>query len=111
MGGWSKVDIICLGTSLIGIVFWQVTHNAMYALIFSISADFIGQIPMLLKTYRHPETEIWTFYFLDATAAALNLLAAGHFVLYEFALPMYVVLLDSSITALILRPRIVKNNK
>jgi hypothetical protein len=110
MGGWSRTDILCLIISIFGIAFWQQTNNPMYALVSSIGADFVGQIPMLIKTYRYPETETWVFYFLDATASLLTILAVGRFVPFELAVPTYVFLLDSSITVLILRPKIARRS-
>ncbi len=104
MGGWAKTDIVCLVISVVGILFWRATSNPMYGLIFFIGADFVGQIPMLIKTYWFPETEVWTFYFLDVLAALCSLAAMSFWVAREFAYPLYVVFLDCFIIFLILRP-------
>lgn len=104
MGGWAKTDIVCLLISVVGILFWRVTSNPMYGLIFFIGADLVGQIPMLIKTYWFPETEVWTFYFLDVLASFCTLAAMPSWIIREFAYPLYVVLLDCSIIFLILRP-------
>lgn len=103
MGGWAKSDIVCLAISVMGIIFWRATSNPMYGLIFFIGADFAGQVPMLIKTYRFPETEVWTFYFLDVLAALCSLAAMSSWMVREFAYPLYVVFLDCFIIFLILR--------
>jgi len=58
MGGWAKTDLLCLVISFIGIIFWKVTAHPIYALFASMGADLAGQIPMFIKTYRFPETEV-----------------------------------------------------
>lgn len=105
MGGWAKTDILCLVLSLVGIVFWKATSNPMYGLFASIGADFVGQIPMLIKTYRFPETEVWTFYAIDVVAALLNLLASSRWTVQEFTYPLYIMFIDCVTVFLILRPR------
>ncbi len=106
MGGWSKTDILCLFFALVGIVFWRATDNPLYGLYASIGADFIGQIPMLIKTYRYPETEAWPFYFMDVVAVFLNLLALEQWNIGEYAYPLYAGVIDFAIVLLIMRPRI-----
>ena len=63
MGGWSKSDLICFLIALIGIISWQITKNPTLALYYAVAADFTGFVPTLIKTYRLPKTEVWTFYF------------------------------------------------
>lgn len=103
MGGWSTVDVVCLLTSALGMVFWKMTANPLYGLIFFIGSDFVAQVPMLIKTYRFPETEVWTFYFLDVLASLCTLAALEHWSMGELVYPLYVVVLDTSIISLILR--------
>ena len=61
MGGKDKVDILCLLIAMLGIVLWQVTKQPVLALYFAIAADFTGGVPMFIKTWREPETEIWSY--------------------------------------------------
>jgi hypothetical protein len=104
MGGWAKMDILCLVIALIGIIAWQTTHQPVIALYFAIFADFTGMIPALLKTYRLPETEIWLFYLLDTIAAGFNLLALQHWTPQEFSYPIYIVVINLVMVGLITRP-------
>ncbi len=106
MGGSSKTDILCLLVALAGIVFWKITSNPLYGLYASIGADFVGQIPMLLKTYRYPETEAWPFYGIDVVAAMLSLIALQEWKIGEYSYPLYIVFIDMLTVILILRPKI-----
>lgn len=108
MGGWSKIDLLCLGIALLGIVLWQTTHQPSLALYASIAADFTGMVPALIKTYRFPKTEIWLFFLMDAIASALSLLAVGSYTIQQFSYPLYLMLINFSMVLLIIRPRISK---
>lgn len=108
MGGWSKSDLWCFLIALSGIVFWQTTANPVYGLYGAIIADFVGMIPALLKTYRHPDTELWLFYGLDVFASGFNILALSSFALSDFSYPVYILLINLIMVLLILRPQITR---
>ena len=105
MGGWAKSDIICLVFALIGISLWQITKNPVIALYFAISADFLGMIPALIKTFRFPKTEIWLFYGIDTLASIFILLALKSWTLQEFSYPIYIMLINLLMVFLIIRPQ------
>lgn len=101
MGGWAKIDLLCLVIALIGIIMWKTTSDAAIGLYFAIAADFTGMIPALIKTYHFPETEIWSFYLLDVFAAIFSLLALKSWVIHESAYPLYIMVINSVMVFLI----------
>lgn len=103
MGGWSKMDLLCMLIAVSGIVLWQTTNNPSLALYASILADFVGMVPALIKTYRFPETEIWTFYAIDVCAGFFSLLAVKSFTLQQFSYPLYIILINLFMVLLSLR--------
>lgn len=108
MGGWEKIDLLCLGIALLGIVLWQTTKDASLALYMSILADLTGMVPALIKTYKHPETEVWSFFLLDVFAATFSLLAVKSWTIQQFSYPLYLILINLAMVLLILRPRLTK---
>lgn len=108
MGGWEKKDILCLLIALIGIILWQTTKNPSIALFASIIADFTGMIPALIKTYKFPETEVWTFYALDIIAGILSFLAVKSFSIQQIVYPIYIALINMAMVILIFRPKFKK---
>lgn len=108
MGGWEKLDLLCLLIALIGIVAWQTTQNPLLGLYFSILADFTGMIPSIVKTYRFPETEIATYFALDSTAGVLSLLAVVSLTLADISYPIYIFLVNGLMALLVLFPRLSK---
>lgn len=107
MGGWSKMDLFCLLIALSGIILWQTTKDPSLALYTSILADFVGMVPALIKTFRFPETEIWTFYALDVFAGFFSLLAVKSLTLQQFSYPLYIIIINLFMVILALRK---KNN-
>jgi hypothetical protein len=105
MGGCSKIDIACLFLSLMGIVSWKLTENPFFAIVLSISADLAGQVPMLIKTYKYPQSEVWTFYALDVLAALFSIFAIKQWSISELAYPLYITIIDLSVVLLILKKR------
>lgn len=75
MGGTSVFDWLCFGLSIIGLIGWQVSGNALVGLWFAIFADIMAFIPAYVKTWKHPHTEGHWFYTLGAIGTALSLVA------------------------------------
>ncbi len=110
MGGWEKMDVICLIIALIGIIVWQTTNNPILGLYFSILADLTGMVPSIIKTYRFPETEIATYFALDSMAGIFSLLAVGSFIFADISYPIYIFLINALMAVLVLLPRLRKTN-
>lgn len=105
MGGWSRSDIACLSIALTGIALWQLTSNPVLGLYFAILADFTGMIPALIKTYRLPQTEVWSFYALDVVASGFSLAAITKWTGAEISYPVYIMIINFVMVLLILVPR------
>lgn len=108
MGGTHPLDLVCMGIAVAGVVLWQTTSQPIFGLAASIGADIAGQIPMLIKTYRLPESEVWTFYFLDVLAAVCTLIALKKWVPAEYIYPIYIIFIDGLTILLILRQNIIR---
>lgn len=105
MGGWEKSDLVCLAIASGGIILWKITDNPVLALYASIAADFAGMIPALIKTYKFPETEVWTFYLLDVFAALFSLLAIKVWTMQETSYPGYIMIINLIMIILIVRQK------
>jgi len=111
MGGWEKKDVICLIIALIGICLWKLTKNPSFALYSSIAAEFAGVVPTLIKIYKYPKTEVWTFFAITGFAALFSLLAIKNWNPTEFAYPLYSVCIDLVTVFLIIRPTLYRLTK
>lgn len=101
IGGWSKVDIVCLLIAFAGIVLWQTSGEPAVALLASIVADYVGMVPAFIKTYKLPHTEDWRFFAMDTVAGILTIMATTTFTAYTLSYPIYIVLVNGIMVALI----------
>jgi hypothetical protein len=106
MGGWAKIDILCLAIALIGIILWKVTSNPVLGLYGAVTADLAGMIPALIKTYKLPNTEYWLGYVFDLAAILLTGLAVQNGGFNEYLYPVYLFAVNIVMLLFILRPRI-----
>jgi len=106
MGGWARTDLFCLFIAAIGIAFWKITDNPALGLYAAIAADFAGMVPALIKTYRLPHTEYWLSYVFDVLAAGFTLLAIQNWEIQGYSFPLYILLLNLAMLALILKPKL-----
>jgi hypothetical protein len=86
----TKLDVACGVLSIGGLALWQITGSGSTAILFSILADFFAWVPTIAKSYRHPETENWHFFFFDATSAAITLLAIDKWNFAYWAWPVWI---------------------
>lgn len=75
MGGFSKLDIMCLLFALAGVVVWAMTDSALSALCLSIFATKVGYLPTIKKAYFYPETENTLSWTMTAFTSMLNIFA------------------------------------
>lgn len=101
MGGWSKLDILCLFIAILGIILWRVSDDPALALYSAVAADFTGFLPTLIKAYKFPKSEVWYFFFMAATSAGLNFLSTKNWTFQEILYPSYLVLVNLYIVYLI----------
>ncbi len=108
MGGWEKIDIVCLLIALIGITIWKLTDNPSMGLYAAVIADFIGMVPTLIKTYRLPHTEYWLVYIFDILASVFTLLAIQIWEFQGFLYPLYLLIINLFMLFLIIKPKLSK---
>ncbi len=105
MGGFGKLDSICLSGALLGVIAWLATDNPAIALYTSIAAEFLGYVPLFKKAYIHPQTENTLSWVLGLIAACLNLFALTTLRLDIALYPLYVVLSDGIVVGLLILSR------
>ena len=72
-------DYLCGVISLLALLLWAVTGNALLAIVFSILADFVAGLPTLRKSFREPATENSSAYIAGILSAGLTLFTLQSF--------------------------------
>lgn len=89
----SKFDLSCGSISILAIVFWFITKDAMVALILSLIADAVACIPTLIKSWYFPETEEYKAYLFAGVSALITSLTISEWNFETYAFPIWTLLI------------------
>jgi len=90
-------DFVCGVLSLLGFFLWQITQEAYLAITFSIISDFLAGIPTIVKTYKHPETELAWPWLMPVFGEILILLTLKNITFLNSGFMIYVALFNTLI--------------
>lgn len=103
--GWTPLDKTCLIGAGAGLALWWYTNEPTLAYGMTTIVDAIGALPTIKKAYDRPESErnfAWPLFFI---ASVLNLIAIRQWTFTIALYPVYVFVLNSSMSALVFLPR------
>ncbi len=101
----AKVDWACLAFALVGIVLWQTSGDALYAVLCAAGADVLAKIPTIRKSYLRPYEESISVWGLDMGRFALSILALSSLSLTTALFPAEVVLTNGIVVLTVLLRR------
>lgn len=96
-----KLDYICGGIALAGLVLWLLTGEGILAIIFSIGADFVASFPTMRKAFIEPETENANPFLAAILVSFITLLTIQTWTVAYFAFPLYILLNNAILYPLI----------
>ena len=70
--GWTKIDKICMGGTLLAVVLWKLSGNATIGILTSLISGLLGSIPTFVSVWQDPSREnktAWTIYWLSCLCA------------------------------------------
>lgn len=102
---WTKFDKICVVVALISIVPWVLSKDATFTLLINVFIDLAGALPTILKSYREPETEDFSAWFIFFVANTIEVFSISRWNIAA-TYPIYLFLLAGSIVVLILKGKI-----
>lgn len=105
IGGWETTDKVVLFMTLMSLIIWKTTSNALLGLLMSMVTDFIGFVPTIIKTWKWPETEEWKFYMSDVLSSTFSILSITYYSLSTLAFPAYILFINALGVVLILGRR------
>lgn len=97
VGGWTKLDGICLLGVGIGLILWGVYRSPQFTLGLNIGIDFLGALPTIRKAIRDPYSEDLLSWLLFAAANIINLLAVDRWEWQIAVHPVYMMLITAII--------------
>lgn len=93
----SKFDIACGAFSLIALIIWYLTGDAVYAIVFALASDGAAALPTIFKSWKYPETENMISYLGGMVATSTAAFAIENWNFVSVAFPAYIFLLDAII--------------
>ena len=98
-GGWSRLDITCLGMATISLGLWGISSIALFALWGVLLADMVALVPTLVKALHDPFSVGASTFVCSSVAALLGLVSVGEWNLTLLFYPAY-LFLANGMTAL-----------
>ena len=80
---WDKLNIFCIGFSVVGLLLWLFTKQPLYALALSILADIFASIPNIRHVWKNPEQEDKLAWSLGWLSSLLQIFAISIWTLAE----------------------------
>lgn len=106
VGGRSKLDILALVTSLLGIVLWQVFDSPLLSVLANVFVAVVCLIPAFAKARKYPETENGIAYLAGAVSALLAAISVGEVDFVLLILPVTSAILQAYMSYLLyIRPK------
>jgi hypothetical protein len=101
VGGASRFELALLGIAALGVVGWQIAGNPVVATCSVVVADLIAVALMLPKAYRQPRSETLETYAIGVVSTLLALLAVGAGTPSLLIYPVYLLVADSAVVAVL----------
>jgi hypothetical protein len=105
VGGVSPLELGLLGIAALGVVGWQLAGDPTVATCSVVAADLVAVGLMLPKTYRHPASETLATYAIGVVSTVFALAAVGSTALSLLIYPVYILIADGVVVAVILLRR------
>jgi hypothetical protein len=102
---FSRFDIICQVSALLGLVFWLVFNSPTIGIVVPLAIDFIGMLPTLRHAWLKPGEETWQTFILGVVAPAFTLLSLTRFNIASLAFPLYLFMANGAVTLVIIARR------
>jgi hypothetical protein len=103
---FDRLDIFCQAAAVAGLVLWLVFNSPAVAILAAVTIDLIGAIPTFKHSWLRPYEEAWITYSMSGLGALCTMLVITDWQITSVAYPIYLVLANALITALIvLSPR------
>lgn len=108
--GW--LDGACQILAVFGVIAWLTTDDALWAIIFTMSADFFGVIPTLYHSWHDPHKEAWQPFVTSGFGSSLSLASVTQVGFVTAGFPAYLAGIGYIIGAVIYtRQRILPQTK
>ena len=90
----TTTDWLSLFGAGLAMLLWAVSNEPLLAIILVIIIDFLGFLPTIRKSYKHPHQETLISYFLAGLKFVIALIALDNYSLVTWLYPGYLVIVN-----------------
>ena len=98
-------DIICGLFSVLALIIYILTHNFGVSILFAILSDLLASIPTLIKSWKFPETETASVYFVGILTNLLGIFVITNWIFPIYSFGVYLILMNIVMTYFIYRKK------
>jgi hypothetical protein len=102
---FSLFDIFCQAGAGLGLLFWLLFNSPTIGIVVPVAIDFVAMLPTLHHAWLKPGEETWQTFMIGIIAPILTILSLSHFNLNNLLFPVYLVLADMAIVAVVISQR------
>ena len=92
------LDIICGTLSIFALVLWVITRESSISTLFVILADLLAGLPILIKSWKYPETETGSAYSYALLSNIIGLFIIKNWIFSIYSIGVYFVIMNLFIT-------------
>jgi hypothetical protein len=104
--GWTKIDKVCLGGTILALLLWKISGDATVGIVTSLCAGLLGSVPTFVSAWKDPSREsklAWTTYWVSCLFA---LLAVPSWTLADAGQPIVFTMIETTMVSILyLKPR------
>jgi hypothetical protein len=102
---FSKFDILCQASAVLGLVLWLVFDSPVIGIVVPLVIDFIGALPTIRHSWLKPSEETWQTFLVGVVAPMFTLFSLTRFNIASLAFPLYLFLANGTLTLIIVGRR------
>jgi hypothetical protein len=99
---YTKFDAVCQISALLGFVVWWIFNNPLAAIFSVVVIDLLACLPTLEHSWFSPKEETWQTFAFSGIGALIALLALTSFNWTSVLYPVYLILINTLITSVII---------
>lgn len=100
-----RFDLVCGTVSVVALILWRLTGDGAVAITFALLADLLAATPTVVKSYRYPQTESSSVFWLGVIGSVITLLTIREWSYSSAAVSVYVLIINLIIATLVSFPR------
>jgi hypothetical protein len=102
---FSRFDIVCQVSAVLGLVFWLVFNSPTIGIVVPLAVDFIGGLPTIRHSWLKPAEETWQTFMVGVIAPMFTIASLTRFNIASLAFPLYLFIANTALVIIIITRR------